>query len=221
MKAIPVPSLHIYEFECDLGLIDHAVKDFQSQNIEWGLGNSIESNSKTMYGWLDLKNQIPWYHEELFNWIQDCLNQVSEVTVKWPLTICDSWTTKTEYKQKDTDHNHAFSVFSGVLYFSDHTSSTTLFSYVDYTRERFSNICPVTSPTGTMSFIPQKGKMLIFPSNMYHHIQTHNELKNIRHSLSFNTFFSGLISPTPTSFLNTKLSVKDRYTKWQENKELK
>ena len=215
MKAIVVPSQHIYEFECAPDLIDNALKDFQSQNIEWGLNSNIEPDSKTMYGWLNLKNQIPWYHEELFNWMQDCVNQVSEVTVKWPLSICDAWTTKTEYKQKDIDHTHAFSVFSGILYFTDHTASSTIFSYVDHTRERFSNICPVDIPTGTMEFVPQKGKLLIFPSDMYHHVQTHTELRNTRHSLAFNTFFSGILNASPTAILDTKASVKDRYLKWK------
>ena len=217
MKAIAVPSQNIYAFDCNPVLIDNALQDFLSAKVQWGLSDGIESNSKTMYGWLDLKNQIPWYHEELFNWMQDCLNQVSEVTVKWPLTICDAWTTKTEYKQKDIDHTHSFSVFSGVLYFSDHNSSTTIFSYVDHTRERFSSICPVMAPTGTIEIIPQKGKLIIFPSDMYHHVKTHTELKNTRYSLAFNSFFKGLMSKSPTGFLDTDSNTKDRYLNWKSS----
>ena len=217
MKSIPLPVLHIYEFECDTNLINLAYENLLSHNIKW-VDNVDPSNTLNQFGYLDKEKAIPWYHEELFNWMQTCLDEVSKETIKWPVSICDSWVTKTEYKQKDGNHFHAFSVFSGVLYFTDVTSSNIVFSYINHSREKFSNLCPVTVGDGTIEITPKKGKLIIFPSDLFHFVKTHTELKNTRHSLSFNSFFSGQISNTKTAHLDIEVSgVKERYLQWKEN----
>jgi hypothetical protein len=216
MKAIPVPTIHIYEFECNQDLIERAFQDFKNHPIYW-IKNGEVPEGTTSYGYLGPK-LTPWYHEDLFNWMQDCLDQVAKSTIKLPLSICDSWGTKTEFLQTDLRHKHAYSVFSGLLYFTDHTASTTVFSYLDHTHEKFSHIFPIEKSLGTLEFIPKKGKLLIFPSDIFHNIQVHTELKNIRYSLSFNSFFSGTLSNNSTGGLHTKvIGIKEKYSKWKED----
>jgi hypothetical protein len=215
MKAINVPTTQIFEFECDLDLLERAFADFKTQSTTWVDNPEMQPNITTLIGYVDHKNRVPWYHEELFDWMQSCLDQVSAHTVKVPLAICDSWTTKTEFKQRSVKHIHSFSVFSGLLYFTEHKASTTIFEYNDHNRERFGKFFTEFT-NGKLEFKPEKGKFLIFPSDIYHYVQVHTDLKATRYSLSFNTFFDGSISSSNTSMLENKvITVKDRYLKWK------
>jgi hypothetical protein len=211
MKITPIPAANIYEFECDLNLIDRAFSDFKSYTVEWNQPGSVDNGNFTAAGYLDSKNKVSWYHEELFNWMQDCLDQVTEQTIKVPLIISDSWVTKTEYKQRSIMHHHTWSVFSGVLYFDNHTSSKLKFEYNDHTIERFGKLFENNNHRH-LEVVPEKGKFLIFPSDIYHSIQTHTELKNTRYSLAINTFFNGETSNEVTGVLqNNVVTVKDRF----------
>jgi hypothetical protein len=216
MKTTPIPAANIYEFACDLNLIDRAFSDLKSYTFEWNEPGSVDTGNFTAAGYLDSKNKVSWYYKELFNWMQDCLDQVSNETIKVPLVISDSWVTKTEYKQRSSIHCHSWSVFSGVLYFSEHKSSTLKFEYNDHTIERFGKLFENNNHRH-LEVVPEKGKFLIFPSDIHHSIQTHTELKNIRYSLAINTFFSGEISKEVTGVLqNNVVTVKDRFLQWKE-----
>jgi hypothetical protein len=224
MELINVPSQQIYEFNCDINLIDQALKDLESQKIEWFDDNADDSESSA--GYLNIENRIPWYHDELFIWMQNCIDEVSKITIKTPLIICDAWVTKSKFKQYAKRHNHAFSMLSGILYFTDHKDSNTMFEYYDHNRRQFGSLFDKKNTLqGHLNYIPKKGKFIIFPSDMYHHVQTHSELKNTRYTLAINTFFNGLVSNETTSMLELNVvTVKDRYTTWksqQINKDLK
>ena len=226
MKTINVPVLNIYEFECDPDLLERAYQDFLSQPVDFPKDYvdfpGEEPGKTTIYGYLDQDDAIPWYHDELYNWLQTCIDEVSATSLQWPLDICDTWTTKTTYKQKVKPHEHVFSVYSGLLYFTDHTGSNTLFYYKDAVREKYKDISPWQEPQGRLEFTPTKGKLLIFPSHLVHETKTHTELKNTRHTLSFNTFFSGRLCSVPTRFLETRIvTPKERYEAWKKKQEQK
>ena len=189
MKEISVPAISIYEFECNLDLVDRAFQDLRSQRIEWLRHENDYQDERSMAGYLDLENKIPWYHEELFNWMQECIDKVTKITVKVPLVICDSWATKTNFAQHTISHDHPHSVLSGLLYFTDHKDSNTVFEYNDHNRQKFGPLFfRTTNVQGNLKFIPKKGKFIIFPSDMYHSVQIHHELKNARYTLAVNTF---------------------------------
>jgi hypothetical protein len=222
MKEIPVPAISIYEFECNLDLVDRAFQDLRSQRIEW----SKEPEERSSAGYINLENTIPWYHEELFNWMQDCINKVTEKTLKLPLVICDSWATKTNFKQNTTNHAHPHSVLSGLLYFTDHKDSSTLVEYNNHNQQKFVPLFfKGINVQGNLKFVPKKGKFIIFPSDLYHSVQVHTEIKNTRYTLAINTFFNGVISKNPSSVLEFNVvTVKDRYLTWksqQNNKDSK
>jgi hypothetical protein len=215
MKITPIPSANIYEFECDLDLLERAFEDFKSYKIEWNEPGIGEPGTFTASGYIDTKNKVAWYHEELFNWMQNCIDQVAEKTLKVPVVTSDSWVTKTMYKQRSIVHLHSWSVFSGVLYFTEHKSSTLRFEYDDHNRARFGNLF-LDSKQNHIEYIPTKGKFIIFPSDIFHSIQTHTELKNIRYSLAINTFFNGTVSDDVTTVLqNNIVTVKDRFLQWK------
>ena len=224
MKEISVPAISIYEFECNLDLVDRAFQDLRSQRIEWLKHEDHEERS--LAGYINLENTIPWYHEELFNWMQDCINEVTKKTLKLPLVICDSWATKSNFKQYAISHHHPHSVLSGLLYFTDHKGSSTLVEYNDHNRQKFGPLFfKTTNVQGNLKFVPKKGKFIIFPSDLYHTVQTHTEIKNPRYTLAINTFFNGVISKDPSSVLEFNVvTVRDRYLTWksqQNNKDSK
>ena len=210
VKITPIPSANIYEFDCDLDLIDRAFANIKSHTFQWN-----DPDNFTSAGYLDIKTKVSWYHEELFNWMQSCIDFVSKKTLNIPLAITDSWVTKTEYTQRSTVHRHSWSVFSGVLYFSEHKSSTLKFEYNDHNITRFGKIADA-SQHRYLEFIPTKGKFLVFPSDTYHFIQVHTEPRNIRYSLAINTFFNGEIADDVTVVLqNNVVTVEDRYLRWK------
>jgi hypothetical protein len=216
MKITPIPSANIYEFECDLALLERAFDDFKSYKIDWNEPGIAPSGTLTASGYIDSKNKVSWYHEELFNWMQSCVDQVANETIKVPLVISDSWVTKTEYKQRSVMHLHSWSVFSGVLYFSEHKSSTLRFEYNDHNKARFGNLFEDVSQ-GHIEYTPTRCKFILFPSDIVHSVQVHKELKNTRYSLAINTFFNGNEQDGVTNVLqNNVVTVKDRFLQWKK-----
>jgi hypothetical protein len=217
MKTINIPTKNIYEFECDLDLLERAFEDFKTHKIEWveNVQPGQDYGSLTPSGYLDSTKKVPWYHEELFDWMQSCLDEVAKLTVKVPLAMCDSWTTKAEYKQKTAWHVHTFSVFSGLLYFTDHEQSHTMFEYNEHNLEKFGRLFE-DHRKDKLQFKPEKGKFLLFPSDLFHSVQSHSELKHTRYTLAINTFFDKTLSFEPTAVLEYNVvTVKDRYLKWK------
>jgi hypothetical protein len=220
MKITPIPYANIYEFECDLDLLERAFTDIKSHTFQWSESESdVITGNFSVSGYLDKKNKVSWYHEELFNWMQDCVDQVANTTIKVPLAINDSWVTKTKYKQISTVHRHSWSVFSGVLYFSEHKSSTIKFQYSDHNRERFGGLF-VDNTQGILEYAPEKGKFLVFPSDLYHSIKVHTDPKTTRYSLAINTFFNGKVEDIVTCVLqNNVITVKDRFLQWKDQQD--
>lgn len=215
MKSIVIPNMKIYEFECDTDLMDRAYQAMLSSKIEWFENPGSEPGSMNKTGYLNKEHRVSWYHDELFNWMQSCFDEVTKETVKLPLGICDSWITKTEYKQHSNMHDHMLSVICGLLYFTDHEGSNTVFEYTDHNRERMGRFLG-DSRQGRITFTPKKGKFLIFPADIFHMIQSHNELKKTRYTLAVNTFFNGTLDMTHTGVVECKLvTVKDRYLRWK------
>lgn len=215
MKSVVLPNMKIYEFDCDADLIQRAYQDFLSTKMDWIENPGSEPGSMNKTGYLNYEHRVSWYHEELFDWMQNCIDEVIKETVKVPLGICDSWITKTEYKQFSSMHDHSLSVICGLLYLTDHEGSKTIFEYTDHNRERFGRFFG-DSRQGRITFTPTKGKLLIFPGDVFHMIQPHNELRNTRYSLAFNTFFNGVIDTAPTGVVECNLvTVKDRYLRWK------
>jgi hypothetical protein len=226
MKIIELPNLQFYEFQCDTDLIDRALQDLKSQNMEWGRDFDDIQNRWGSIGYLNLENKIPWYYEELFNWMQECIDEVAKLTIKVPLVICDSWATKSVFQEYTRSHIHSYSMLSGLLYFTDHKDSNTVFEYQDRNQQRFGLLFDTNNMhQGDLKFAPQKGKFIIFPSDIYHSARPHSELKNTRYTLGINTFFNGRVCNETTSMLELNVvTVKDRYLSWksqQNDKDLK
>jgi hypothetical protein len=222
MNAIPFETLSIYEFFCDTNLIDKVMPEVIGPNIVWE--TNTEPNSSTpnapalsRHGYFD--DKTPFYQPDLFNWIQECVDKVSEKHFNnLKLSIVDSWLTKNQFGDRPVFHSHKYSIVSGLLYFSTFKNSKTLFKSTDPWR----NHLPIMpSNENEFSVTPEKGKLIIWRSDILHTIQPHSDIKNTRYTLAFNTFFDDAVSTNDTAQLKLKvLSVKDQYEEYIKKKAL-
>ena len=205
MNIIPLSRLDMYEFWCDPELIDEVNNELLNPSIDW---EPIKNNPTGLsIGYSD----VPYYHYKLFDWFQECLNIVSNLHYNnTPLVIVDSWVTKSEFGKNATAHYHVASVVSGLLYLSTFKNSGTIFKYADPWHDHIYNL--IEPSDKTIKITPEKGKLILWRSDIIHSAQVHSDIKSIRNSLAFNTFFDGTLSNLPTGKLSLKVeSVKDKY----------
>ena len=111
-----------------------------------------------------------------------------------------SWMTKCTPNSCGYMHNHKNCVYSGVLYFQDEIGS------IQFSNE---NIIPesimLNEPSeynlynsSSWEITPKKNLMIIFPSYLFHKVNTHISNEN-RYSLAFNLFPKGNIGKNDSS----------------------
>jgi len=108
------------------------------------------------------------------------------------LYITQSWLNYTKENQYHHKHLHSNSIISGVLYFNCNKDSIKFYnSNINHTikplikKYNFWNSETWTFPTKT-------GELFMFPSSLNHGVDVKKE-DNIRISLSFNTFYKGVL----------------------------
>jgi hypothetical protein len=225
MKTIPLASYNIFEFECDDELTNKILTDIKNQQIFWqstGLDDDKYNNDEYNYaGYLgSTDSPIPYYHHELFNWFDDCLKTISKNHFdNIMLTICDSWLTKSNLGQYTIMHTHRASIYSGLFYLSTHNTAETIFEYKDITIKNLLGNAGGHIKVNTFVSRPKKNKLIIFPSDILHGVNINKDIRQTRHTLSFNTFYDGIISSMKTGMLDIKVnSVKDKYDAYVNKK---
>jgi hypothetical protein len=205
MKEISLQNLSAFEFHCSDSLTDRILE--QVKSLEW-IVNSNNVSSKT-----DL-----FYDEELYDWFDECIFKTQlEIgipsTIKLPIISC--WANKTTKLHNHHLHYHPNSFMSGILYLSSHnTSGETIFTIPHPWMNNFQYIqIPGKENLGTMFRKPaSKSTLLLFPSHVKHYVSGLTD--KVRYSISFNTFFSGIIAGNEDRKTRLELitkSVKDHY----------
>lgn len=202
-EKIQLTTLDLYQFKCDETLIDRALDDIKKSPIVWDhYGNDPLDNTTGSLGYMNKEATESYYHEELFTWVQGCIDTVA--AIHYPnkkLTISDSWPTKNKFGTNARPHWHACSIVSGLLYLTTHTKSETNFIFSDPWQEPYNLFRLIDNKVVKIS--PEKGKLIIFMSNMMHSVETHTDLKNPnRYTMAFNTFFTGVVSDSVSGKLN-------------------
>lgn len=150
---------------------------------------------------------------KLKNFINDSLLELKEkLYPNMPYLNIKStqiWGTRTGITQKHHRHFHSNSVFSGIIYLTDHEKSgATRFYFPNiYFHHELNNLLkPLTEVTKSNHFdiFPKKGRMIIFPSNIEHET-TPNKDRSYRYTISFNSFFEGTLGNTDAA---TALGIK-------------
>jgi uncharacterized protein (TIGR02466 family) len=107
------------------------------------------------------------------------------------LNITQSWVTHTSTNEQHHLHTHPNSIISGVLYICPDFPSSIVFTkepskfHVEFTKHNEYNSIQFSVQT-------KKGMLLLFPSNLMHHVEVNNSIEN-RICLGFNTFYKGVI----------------------------
>ena len=207
MKKIPFTSINLYEFQCeDEGLIDRVLEEVKGPDMKWT--DHHDGSVKFMsHGYREKEGKkVGYYNEELFNWVHKCVDEVTQIHFPGrKLAICDSWVNRSKYQELAHKHLHTFSILSGCLYLTSHNNSKTRYVYTDPWLEHFRMFDEVGPHVNNVTITPEKGKLILFRSDILHSVDPHSEVNTTRYSFAFNTFFDGIVSEIPTSRLKVNL----------------
>ena len=124
------------------------------------------------------------------------LKVLSEIGGAEKVKITTSWLTAIEPNTTPTLHRHQNSWFSGVYYFQDFSYSCLEFKNpierdIDLKNGKL---------TGNWRLQPEKNRLVIFPSYLYHKIEK-NTSDEVRHSLAFNIMPDGATGKVDSEFI--------------------
>ena len=208
MNAISLPTQFIYEFSIEQDLVYKSLEYFLSLDFT-SVKSVKDTNSPDFLQLTGLTTKsdhtiTSFYHKELFNELEKCIDQVAKKHFKdQKLVICDSWLTRSKFGQRGVPHWHVWSIFSGLLYMTDQEKSHTIFSLEDPFYEKYKHPfgpISINKIPYEFSIKPVKGKLIIWDSSLLHRIGSIPE-KNTRYTLAFNTWMTGNISTLSTGAL--------------------
>lgn len=205
MKTFYVGPAAFYEFHCEEKLVDDIL--IKIKDCDW-LKTTVTGKDNLFYAGYDKfeDGNLSFYDENLYTWLHECLDQVAAKHFeKFKLKVVDLWATKAEFGQAAITHDHAYSMFSGVLYLSSCKRSQTVFYYEDHFNTKWKFFLAHTKENRiSVEVAPEKGKLIIWPSDIVHKVNPHVG-SGTRYSLAFNTFIEGK-SNVDNSRLNLKVS---------------
>jgi len=139
--------------------------------------------------------------EQVMLSLQDYFYDILSIKKQTEIYITESWLNKSLRDQMHHRHWHPNSVYSGIVILQAN-KDTGLLNFItgQYQTLEYEIETPNLFNAKTMSFCPEPGTILIFPSNL-EHLVTPNESNLSRISLSFNTFFRGIVNNNPISYL--------------------
>lgn len=198
----PLTNIFLYEFDLDPNLADRVLEDFLKKPYKAVNHVNYSASAKALYN--NAKTDWEsWFDKELFVELQKYIDQVCDIHFSnSKLAICDSWLTKTDFGQRGEFHHHPFSIFSGLLYFTDHEKGNTVFLIEDPIYKKYSQLFSQTIKLQKYEYAsqPKKGKLIIWDSHINHKISTHTDKKS-RYTLAFNTWFTGVVGYDRTAKL--------------------
>jgi uncharacterized protein (TIGR02466 family) len=152
-------------------------------------GNYITTNSFVLNAPImsDLKSKIT-------SELQYYADNIMGVTDDVKLQITQSWFNYNDTDSSHHTHMHDNSIISGVIYFTETPSDIVFFrTYPTNTIKLIPNVKKSTKfNCDTVKLKISKFDMILFPSSAVHGVDK-NISSNTRISLSFNTFYSGIL----------------------------
>lgn len=133
--------------------------------------------------------------KELFDWFEQCLDQI-RTTMNYDcekISITNSWVNVAlpKYNMHQNYHKHSMSFYSAIYYLTD--GSVTEFEDPVQERSRAQLEVLRENYHPWEKIIPEPGKLVVFPSYVYHRSDTHVG-ETSRYIISFNTLPSGKIN---------------------------
>ena len=198
METIEICPQTIHMFDCDPNLLNevryHVEREIYALN---GLG--ISKSNSTNYRSVDDHLGKKKVYQKIVNWFNNCIDEVKTLHNYEceRLSITQMWSNKSTYRCWHHGHKHQYSTVSGIFYVTE-SNAHTWFSVIDHWKTVSQPFMPVDRlDLGDSQVIAKiktsPGKLVLFPSHLYHSVDEHMIEDHPRYSLSFNTFPSGQI----------------------------
>lgn len=206
MEIISILKVPFYKFTAPEELQEKILKNVKTLNF-------LPEENQSGYSHHD------YFHEELFDFFEDAIFKVQKIYYKENLNfpIVDCWVNKYSMLNNLHKHQHGNSIICGIYYVTSHENcGGTVFEMANpwTMSSSFSNSCRLRmdkkpSPL-TGEILPKAGNLVLFPPSMVHFMNT---IKNtdVKYSIAFNTFVSGIIDDSHTAKLSlNSFSLRDK-----------
>lgn len=180
MEELDILPLKIFAFDLPESLLEDTLNKVKS--LQWSENHSNQTSEES----LNTKEDF----SELHIFISECLKQVKD-KLNLPfekILLTQSWANKNKKGQNHHKHKHPNSLVSGVIFLTSHETGEIYFQKENFWMDNLFLGDKLISHQQK----PIAGKVLIFPSQLYHGVKPLNENEE-RYSISFNSFPSGKI----------------------------
>ena len=164
----------------------------QQKNDCYPNAGNITTNNSYILDKSEFKNINKFLKEHCQNYLEDIICPKDK---NLKLYITQSWLNYTETNQYHHKHHHPNSIVSGVLYFDTDKEKDK----ITFFNSEYKQIVPEVDEKKynlfnslNWYFPVKKGDLIMFPSSLVHQVETH-QATNTRISLSFNTFYKGIV----------------------------
>ena len=177
-------------YKVKLNLDNKIMKDYCFDLHKKDKGRNISNQG----GWQS--NDLMGKHEPLMKMIQEITNHsnifANNIELKTPVKIDNCWININGYRDFNREHNHPYSILSGVYYLNTPKNCGNIFfkhpcnDYFNYdwNNKSIVNKNEYTSPEWWLP--SEQGNLYIFPSWLTHYVQPNLNKKEKRISFSFN-----------------------------------
>jgi uncharacterized protein (TIGR02466 family) len=174
------------------------VSDVDLSNIKW---------AQNYQNWISSSQQVldePEFKElgnKVYQGVAEYFYGIMQASPNVELYITESWFNKTVKGQTHHRHWHPNSLLSAVVFLeSEGESGRIKFITSQYDMIEYNILDSNLYNSRSWSVIPEKGSMLIFPSNVEHMVEEYLS-DTPRVSLAFNTFIRGNVNSDPLTRL--------------------
>ena len=186
MKETTLFQINIFEFMLPNDLLDKLLDLHEKVEYRKNFNNQVTSE---------------FYIEELSIYINQCCKELKEKIYPGcnaDMVCTTTWLNKSTKLQFHHKHLHSCALWSGVIYLTGNKNDGETIFYMEdpwhfFHNKKFLTYDNSDEPKEIIGSVAQeKGKMIIFPSNLFH--STRPTVKNnYRYTIAFNTFFSGYL----------------------------
>lgn len=189
-QLVPLFAKWLYSKKLDIDRFNIDLSDIEFRKNHF-------NNTSVELHFLDKPNNIP-LKTVIQQSVDEYFYKIMKVQNYTKIHITESWVNRSDNGQEHHLHTHSNSILSGILYLTEaKNTADTKFIDMDHVPLSFDvsefNIWNSTE----FSMSPEKGLLLLFPSNTYHKTGVH-QADEPRFTLSFNTFITGPVSNVGT-----------------------
>lgn len=190
MQAVNLFPTPVAIFSLERDLTPTELEIFTSQERRDNTGNTTSIDSYILNK-PELEFLKQFIEASLIEYAKEFLNSSNDFSLR----ITQSWANYTQNNQYHHKHSHPNSVLSGVFYVKTDPTKDRIMFYNPKPRSFFQlqvdNFNIYNSASWWLEALPNR--LMIFPSELEHSVEPLRDYQEERISLSFNTFYKGII----------------------------